>query len=54
MGEVRCSYENEKFPEEDFDSNGVHIGAKPKHLVTGQLVRDTSDGNTPADAPPVD
>ena len=44
---VHCSYEGVSFPASEFSDDGEHLGQKPRHLITGDLVRTGKDGNTP-------
>ncbi len=46
-----CSYEGQEFDDDEFDETGVHLGVFPRHLFTGELVRDEPGGWGPFDRP---
>jgi len=52
MADVYCAYEDEYFPEAQFDSAGVHLGtAPPRHYMSGDAVS-TKPSNGPLDFAP--
>jgi len=41
---THCNYEDEDFPDSDFDDAGEHLRMSPRHLLTGRILTSEPGG----------